>query len=178
MPPILKDGFEIGNPSHHQVGSRVSSPLTRQIFDPAGKYLGTAGAAISHTYFGTVYRELGLSDNDTIQIIHATRKVVLIHHPQNDALIGSSVDLPPALSNATSSHSLVLTDTSGTDPTERIRAYRRLNDRPLIIGASRPVEEALADFYVHRRYVVAAASLMLALLGAPGFQPAPSRQPA
>lgn len=169
MPPVLKDGFDIGSPGHHQVGSPVSTPLTRQIFDPAGKYLGTAGAAISHTYFGTVYRELGLSDRDTILVIHATRHVVLIHHPQNDALIGSAVTWPSALDATPNTRSLVQTGTSDSDPAERIRAYRRLADRPLIIGASRPVEDALSDFYVHRRYVVAAASLMLALLGSLAF---------
>lgn len=169
MPPALKDGFEIGSPGHHQVGSPVSTPLTRQIFDPAGKYLGTAGAAISHAYFGTVYRELGLADRDTILVIHAARKVVLIHHPQNDARIGAAATWPTTLGSSASTRSLVLTDTSDADPTERIRAYRRLADRPLIIAASRPVEDALADFYVHRRYVVAAASLMLALLGALAF---------
>ncbi|WP_161493256.1 ATP-binding protein [Zoogloea sp. LCSB751] len=169
MPPVLKDGFDIGSPGHHHVGSAVSTPLTRQIFDPAGKYLGTAGAAISHTYFGTVYRELGLSDQDTILVIHATRHVVLIHHPQNDALIGSAVTWPSALDATPNTRSLVQTGTSDSDPAERIRAYRRLADRPLIIGASRPVEDALSDFYVHRRYVVAAASLMLALLGSLAF---------
>lgn len=169
MPPILKDGFDIGSPGHHQVGSPVSTPLTRQIFDPAGKYLGTAGAAISHAYFGTVYRELGLSDRDTILVIHATRNVVLIHHPQNDALIGSAVTWPSALDATPNARGLVQTGTNDSDPTERIRAYRRLADRPLIIGASRPVEDALSDFYVHRRYVVAAASLMLALLGSLAF---------
>lgn len=169
MPPALKEGLEIGSPGHHQVGSRVSTPLTRQIFDPTGKYLGTAGAAISHAYFGAVYRELGLSDRDTIRVIHATRQVVLIHHPQQDAVIGTAATLPPPLGSAANAHSLVQTGTTDDDPTDSIRAYRRLADRPLIIAASRPVEDALADFYVHRRYVVAAAGLMLALLGALAF---------
>lgn len=169
MPPALKDGFDIGNPGHPQVGSRVSTPLTRQIFDAAGKYLGTAGAAISHAYFGAVYREAGLSDRDTILVIHATRQTVLIHHPQKDAVVGTSAPLPAALDASPSVRSLVLTGTNEADPIESIRAYRRLADRPLIVAASRPVEDALTDFYVHRQYVVAAATLMLALLGSLAF---------
>jgi signal transduction histidine kinase len=169
MPPVLKDGFDIGSPGHHQVGSRVSTPLTRQIFDAAGKYLGTAGAAISHAYFGAVYRELGLSDRDTILVIHASRQVVLIHHPQNDAVIGTAASWPSVSGTPADARSLVLTGASDTDPVDSIRAYRRLADRPLIIAASRPVEVALTDFYVHRRYIVAAAGLMLALLGALAF---------
>ncbi|MBS0346127.1 MAG: hypothetical protein JSR69_06645 [Proteobacteria bacterium] len=169
MPPVLKDGFDIGSPGHPQVGSRVSTPLTRQIFDAAGKYLGTAGAAISHAYFGAVYREAGLSDRDTILVIHATRQMVLIHHPQKDAVVGTPAPLPAALGASPGVRSLVLTGSNEADPTESIRAYRRLADRPLIVAASRPVEDALADFYVHRQYVVAAAALMLTLLGSLAF---------
>ena len=169
IPPVLQDGFDIGNPRPGPLNARLTTPLTRQIFDPAGKYLGTAGAAMNHAYFETVYRELGLAERDTILVIHATRAIALIRHPQNDALIGKTVPLPPSLRTEQGPRSVVLTGTTDDDPTESIRAYRRLADRPLVIGANRPVEDALADFYVHRRYIVAAAALMLTLLGTLAF---------
>ena len=166
IPHLLKDDVEIGSPIRSPLSGHWVTPLTRQVFDPAGKYLGTAGAAMSHSYFEGVYRELQLAARDTILILHATRAITLIHHPQADALIGRSVADSPAIGADNDQRSMVVTGSSGSDPAERITAYRRLADRPLIVGTSRPIEDALADFYEHRRRIAAGAVLMLTLVGA------------
>ena len=165
IPHLLKDDIEIGSPIRSPVSGLWITPLTRQVFDPSGKYLGTAGAAMSHSYFEGVYRDLQLAARDTILILHAARAITLIHHPQDDRLIGLSVASSPAV-GAGNKRSMVVTGASESDPAERITAYRRLADHPLIVGTSRPVEDALADFYEHRRRITAGTALMLALVGA------------
>lgn len=165
IPHLLKDDIEIGSPIRSPVSGLWITPLTRQVFDPSGKYLGTAGAAMSHSYFEGVYRDLQLAARDTILILHAARAITLIHHPQDDRLIGLSVASSPAV-GAGNKRSMVVTGASESDPAERITAYRRLADHPLIVGTSRPVEDALADFYEHRRRIMAGTALMLALVGA------------
>jgi hypothetical protein len=50
---------------------------------------------------------------------------------------------------------MIVTDTSATDHVERITAYRRLADRPLIVATSRPMDSALADYYEHRDRILA-----------------------
>jgi signal transduction histidine kinase len=166
IPHLLKDDIEIGSPIRSPVSGLWITPLTRQVFDPSGKYLGTAGAAMSHSYFEGVYRDLQLAARDTILILHATRAITLIHHPQADGLIGLSVASSPAIGADKEHRNMVVTGASESDPAERITAYRRLADRPLIVGTSRPVEDALADFYEHRRRIAAGATLMLTLVGA------------
>ena len=165
LPQRLAEGFEIGNPTRSPGNGQWVTPVTRQVFDASGKYLGTVGAAISHAYFDGMYRELQLSDRDTILILHATRAITLIHHPPVDSLIGMSVLDSPAIGPQESS-SLVVTGTLNGESAERVTAYRRLADRPLVVGTSRLLDDALADFEEHRSRIAAAAAFMLVLLGA------------
>jgi len=166
MPPLLRDGVEIGSPTRSPASGQWVTPLSRQIFDPLGKYLGTAGAAMSHGYFEGVYRELGLSPQDTILILHAGRAITLIRYPQADGQIGTSVADSPAIGADLQQRSMIVTASTAADPVERITAYRRLADLPLIVATSRPVDNALTDYYEHRDRILAAAGVMLALLGA------------
>ncbi|MCK6395556.1 ATP-binding protein [Zoogloea sp.] len=166
MPPQLRDGVEIGSPTRSPASGQWVTPLSRQIFDPLGKYLGTAGAAMSHGYFEGVYRELGLSPQDTILILHASRAITLIRYPQADGQIGTSVADSPAIGADLQQRSMIVTASTAADPIERITAYRRLADLPLIVATSRPVDSALIDYYEHRDRILAAAGVMLALLGA------------
>lgn len=166
MPPLLKEGVEIGSPARSPGTGQWITPLSRQIFDPLGRYLGTAGAAMSHGYFEGVYRELELSPEDTILILHASRAITLIRYPRADGQIGTSVADSPAIGADLQQRSMIVTDASGPDKIERITAYRRLADRPLIVATSRPLDHALADYYEHRDRILAAAGVMLALLGA------------
>lgn len=169
MPQLLRDGVEIGSPTHSPASGQWVTPLSRQIFDPVGKYLGTAGAAMSHRYFEGVYRELELSPLDTILIIHATRAITLIRYPHADDRIGIDVTDSPAVGADPQQRNMIVTASTPGDPVERITAYRRLADRPLIVATSRPVESALADYYEHRDRIFAAAGVMFALIGALAF---------
>lgn len=166
MPHQLSEGVDIGSPLQSPLSGRWITPLTRQIFDASGKYLGTAGAAISHPYFEGMYKELQLAQRDTIMILHANRASLLIHHPPADALIGSSVASSPAIGLDLRQRSSIVTATLPGDPEERITAYRRLADRPLIVGTSRPVADALADYHAHRERIITAAGVMITLLAA------------
>lgn len=166
LPHRLDERIEIGSPSRSADSGQWITPLSRQVFDANGKYLGTVGAAMSHAYFDGVYRDLQFSGRDTILILHAGRAITLMRHPPVDALIGRSVADSPAIGPDADARALVVTAPLDGDTAERITAYRRLADRPLIVGTSRPVDDALADFREHRRRIVAAASLMVALLGA------------
>lgn len=166
LPHRLDERIEIGSPSRSADSGQWITPLSRQVFDANGKYLGTVGAAMSHAYFDGVYRDLQFSGRDTILILHAGRAITLMRHPPVDALIGRSVADSPAIGPDVDARALVVTAPLDGDTAERITAYRRLADRPLIVGTSRPVDDALADFREHRRRIVAAASLMVALLGA------------
>ena len=166
IPPLLREGVEIGSPVRSPASGMWVTPLRRQIFDALGRYLGTAGAAMSHRYFEGVYRELELSPEDTILILHASRAITLIRYPHADGQIGISVADSPAVGADPQQRSMIVTDTSATDHVERITAYRRLADRPLIVATSRPMDTALADYYEHRDRILAAAGVMLALLGA------------
>jgi hypothetical protein len=60
----------------------MDHPVTRQVFDPSGKYVGTVGAAISHAYFEGIYRDIRFAEGDTILILHAIRAITLIRHPR------------------------------------------------------------------------------------------------
>lgn len=166
LPQHLKEDFEIGSPTRSSVSGQWIIPITRQVFDASGKYLGTVGAAISHAYFDGVYRDLQLAASDTILILHAAHAITLIHHPPVDGQIGRSVGDSPAISATSESHSKVVVGTLNGEAPERIVAYRRLTDRPLIVGTSRSVEDALADFHEHRLRIAGGAAVTLTLLGA------------
>jgi len=166
LPLRLDEDIEIGAPMRSLGSGKWVTPIIRLVFDTEGKYVGTVGAAISHAYFDGVYRDLQLSDRDTILIVHTTLALTLIRHPSDDALIGRRVADSPAIGAAQASHGKVVTAPLDGDPAPRITAYRRIADRPLVVGISRPVSSALADFHEHRLRIAAAAGLLLTLLGA------------
>ena len=166
IPHQLSEGVEIGVPLKSPLSGRWITPLTRQIFDASGKYLGTAGAAISHPYFEGVYKELKLAQKDTIMILHADRASLLIHHPPADTQIGRSVADSPAIGLDARQRSRIVQAPLPGDPDERITAYRSLADRPLIVGTSRPVTDALTDYNAHRERIITAAGVMTTLLAA------------
>ena len=166
LPMRIDEGITIGSPTRSANTGRWITPVTRQVFDASGKYVGTVGAAISHAYFEGIYRDIRFAEGDTILILHAIRAITLIRHPQVDALVGRSVTDLPAVGPEPASRSMVVTSPLQGEREERITAYRRLADRPLVVGTSRPIAAALADFHEHRRRVIAAAGLMLTLLGA------------
>lgn len=166
LPARIDEGIAIGSPTRSPTSGRWITPLTRQVFDADGKYVGTVGAAISHAYFDGIYRDLSFAEGDTVLILHAIRAITLIRHPPVDALVGSSVAGSPVLGPEPETRSRVVTGPLPGETDERITAYRRLADRPLVVGASRPMAGALAEFQEHRRRIVAAAGAMLTLLGA------------
>jgi signal transduction histidine kinase len=166
LPARIDEGIAIGSPTRSPTSGRWITPLTRQVFDADGKYVGTVGAAISHAYFDGIYRDLSFAAGDTVLILHAIRAITLIRHPPVDALVGSSVAGSPVLGPEPKTRSRVVTGPLPGETDERITAYRRLADRPLVVGASRPMAGALAEFQEHRRRIVAAAGAMLTLLGA------------
>ncbi len=166
LPQHIDEGITIGNPTRSASSGRWITPVTRQVFNTSGKYVGTVGAAISHAYFEGIYRDIRFAKGDTILILHAIRAITLIRHPQVDALVGRSVADSPAVGPEPESRSMVVTGPLQSEAEERITAYRRLADRPLVVGTSRPIAEALAEFHEHRRRIIAAAGLMLTLLGA------------
>lgn len=164
LPPPRGDP-RIGTPDRRPGGTWLT-PISRPIVDGAGHTVGRVVAAISHTYFEDIYRELQLLDEDAVSIIHAERGMTLIHYPDGDRNNGKDVSASPALALDKELRTLIITAPGPESSRPRITAYRRLLDTPLVVSTSRPVDAAMADFHENRQRIILGAGLMLGLMGA------------
>ncbi|HMZ75803.1 MAG TPA: ATP-binding protein [Zoogloea sp.] len=162
--PTLHDGLEIAAPVRSAHSGHWVTPVKRQIYDAAGKFVGVVGAAMSQDYFNGVYRDLQIFPDDAILIVDATRGTLQLRHPPTDGQVGAPLGPSSALGLDANRRSAVSIEGDET-PAARLTAFRRLADYPLVVGASRPLERVLAGFSDNYRRISAGAALLIALLG-------------
>ncbi|MDD3354767.1 ATP-binding protein [Zoogloea sp.] len=161
----VQEGIQIDPPVRSPYTGEWVIPLSRQVFDESGKYLGSVSAAISHAYFDGIYRELALPRGDVLQIVHSARGLVLVQHPPLDAAIGSPWK---SVRNLKDLQGEPGQSQSGLDRlgTERLSAWRQRNERPVLVSSSRLTEDALADYVPHRNRILVSSLALITLLAA------------
>jgi diguanylate cyclase (GGDEF)-like protein/PAS domain S-box-containing protein len=145
--------------SHPVVGRIVGKPivvLSRRLNGPAGEFAGIAMITASPSVFTDYYSDATLGASGIVGVLgldgaYRARRA-------GSELQGVSPAADPALlARALTEPSASFVGVSLHDNVERLTAYRRLSDYPIVVVAARSKAEALADFSDHRTAYLALA---------------------
>lgn len=162
-----RQGLFIGKPVLGKVSGKWTIQLTRQITADDGRVLGVVVASLNPLYFEQVYSQVQLGARAAVSLIGDDRSVRArvvggVSSGTGSVLGGNSVVGTPQLGREGT-----YIRTSGIDNVERIVAYHRVGDYPLLVLVATTTEAALQDWRDTMTVAVVLATLFsLAVLGA------------
>lgn len=140
-------GLFLSVPSEAQtpeVGWYVAA--SRRIADPDGNFGGVIVVALRLSYFDRFYESLDLGPGSLISVIH-TRGRLLFRAPYLESLIGQDVsDRRLFTGELPRSPTGVFRAVGIADPIERLFAYRRVADLPIVVQVGLAIDEVLAPW--------------------------------
>ncbi|MEK9951780.1 MAG: two-component sensor histidine kinase, partial [Curvibacter sp.] len=144
-------GLFVGKPVLGKVSGKWTIQLSRRIDGPDGKVLGVIVASLNPGYLEEVYGRVTLGANGVVTLLGDDRSLrarVLDGQPR-----GMGMQLPdayqsPARAGAREGHEL---RTSSIDGIERIVAYHRVGDYPLLLLVGSTTDKALSEWRDSRR---------------------------
>lgn len=160
------DQLYVGQRIQSRVTGNVLFTLTRRISGPGGDFRGVVAAGVRADYFRQFYDRLNLPSNSSILI---TRRdgFLLFRHPERQYMTGT--DDISKLSLFTRYLPQAPTGTfeerSPFDHLDRVVSYRSLENLPVVVMLTIPVDVALAGWKADAVRKSAFAALMLLLLG-------------
>jgi signal transduction histidine kinase len=163
-------GLFVGRPVLGKVSGKWSIQLSRRITAPDGSLAGVVVASLNPHYFEDVYRGVQLGLMGSVTLVGDDRAV------RARVVGGQSEGIGTTLTSAPSSETERLGQEghyvriSNLDDVERIYAYRRVGDYPLMILVATSTEEALLEWRSSRNVAIATTTLLtLALITAAVF---------
>lgn len=136
----------ISKPVLGRASGKWSIQMTRRINKPDGSFGGVVVISVDPFYFTSLYSDVNLGSKGVIALI-GTDGIVRARQSMNNADVGQSVGESVLFKlvgkgNAQGTYTAV----SPIDHIERIYAFRRLPDYPLLLLVGVDKEEALAEF--------------------------------
>jgi signal transduction histidine kinase len=136
----------VGKPVLGRASGKWSIQMTRRINKPDGSFGGVVVVSLDPFYFTSLYSEVNLGSKGVIALIGADG-VVRARQAMSNADVGQSVGDSQLFKLAGKGAAQgTYTAISPIDHVERIYAYRRLPDYPLLLLVGVDKEEALGEF--------------------------------
>jgi diguanylate cyclase (GGDEF)-like protein/PAS domain S-box-containing protein len=150
--------LDISKPTILRISGKTAIQLTRRLNDPNGRFAGIVLLSVDPNYFTNSYEEETLGSKGALGLlgrdgIYRARRV------GND-----TTGFPDGEASNVLARSQIATiggfeGVSPVDGVTRFVAYRVLDEFPLIVFAGKAKDEALGDFYGHRKDYIAATSV-------------------
>ncbi|HEX5127038.1 MAG TPA: ATP-binding protein [Rhodocyclaceae bacterium] len=151
-----------------KLGSAVNPswyiPIEHGAVTSNGELIGIVHALIGVKYFEAFYDDVHSTSQDEITLLTSDGHV-LMHYPEQDRLMGSSLSQTPDFPYAGKQRTQFYSGLIDTDDLPAITAFRHVVGYPLIVAVSRPESAALENFRAMRDRLLAGALLTIALLG-------------
>ena len=158
--PLFVSKVVFGRASH-----KWSIQLSRKLVNPNGGFNGVAVASIDPTYFLNFYRKINLQSNGFSSLLDLNGYVRTLRAGNFSTIEGlkEPLSLPPSVHTEASG---VFIANNLYDQVNRIYAFERLSNQPLLVLVGMDLDEVLIEHYVHRNIYLMFAiglSFMLAL---------------
>ena len=160
------DELFIGKPVMDRTGRRWSINLARRITMQDGSFGGVAAVSLDPQYISHVYESINIGKDGTVTLL-GTDGIIRARRASGPSRIGESLAAGQVFEELHKSDVGFYTTTSLTDGVDRIFAYRKVKDLPLIItvGLSRKEVFRLSE-QNRQRYFAVAGLLTMWLFGA------------
>ena len=162
-----RDGLFIGKPVLGKVSGKWTIQLTRRIIADDGRVLGVVVASLNPLYFEQVYSQVQLGERAAVSLVGEDRVVRARVVDGRSSGTGSVLGGNSYIGTGRLGQQGTFIRTSGIDGVERLFAYRRVGDYPLVVMVASTTQTALRDWHETRNVAVVLATLFsLAVLGA------------
>ena len=161
----LQDERGIDNILRRAVFNRGTGTLTqhlaRKVTGPDGQFLGLILGAVELAYFERLYGSLSLGGDTTILVRRDDGRLLARFQPI-DARNGPQINPvePFPEMRRTGLRSSLLHRTSSVDGQDRLMAFHLLQRYPLVVGTTKTVRAALAEWRIQTSYLVGATLLL------------------
>lgn len=160
-------GLFVGKPVVGKVSGKATIQLSRSITAANGSLSGVVVASVNPGYFEEVYRGVQLGNSGIVTLIGNDRTV------RARVIGGQSLGMGGVVARAANNNAEELgrsghyVRASGLDRIERIHAYSRVGDYPLLVVVATSTEEALQEWRASRNVALFTMGLFsVALVGA------------
>lgn len=161
------NGLFVGKPVVGKVSGKATIQLSRKIPDASGGIAGLVVASVNPGYFEDVYRGVQLGRTGVVTLIGNDSTV------RARVMGGQSVGMGSVLARAANNNMEELgangnyVRSSGIDGVERIYAYSRVGDYPLLVVVATSTDESLQEWRASRNVALFTMALFsVALVGA------------
>jgi two-component system, sensor histidine kinase SagS len=166
MRPVMRDALFIGKPVLGKVSKKWTIQLSRRIAGHEGALKGVIVASVDPSYFEGVYKRVSLGQRGSLTLVGTDtvmRARVLGGQSQG---MGTAVSRNGPFATYAAHPEGHLLSRSTVDAVDRIYAYRRVADYPLILIAATAQDEALAEWQGQRNLALVLMSLLTAAVAA------------
>ena len=150
-----------GEPVFNRGTGTLTQHLARKVTGPDGQFLGLILGAVELAYFERLYKSLSLGGETTI-LVRRDDGRLLARFPPIDARNGPQINPVEPFSEMrrTGQRSSLLHRASSVDGQDRLMAFHLLQRYPLVVGATKTVSSALAEWRKQTSYLVGATLLL------------------
>lgn len=151
----------------HPIASRFTGewllPLSRRLQDVRGEFAGVATLTVAPEYFSGIFRRLAAGRHDVIALVHRDGAFLSRSHNLEQHLGKNVREDRPFIGEGGADHG-VFRSYSTHEPINRVFAFRRLAEWPLVVVAGLGVDEVVAPLKASHRRDLQAASAVSALV--------------
>jgi diguanylate cyclase (GGDEF)-like protein len=141
--PKIQDLF-VSHPFQSRLQKDVQAiAISRRIDDAQGRFVGVVFGAIKLSYFASVFNSVKLPPGSTITILHDDG-TILMRSPFID--IGRNMAASELFKRELAMRSGLLTQVSSIDGIERVFAFRRVDQLPIMLAVGVPTRYYLTDW--------------------------------
>jgi diguanylate cyclase (GGDEF)-like protein/PAS domain S-box-containing protein len=153
-------------PVRSHISGNWTTILAHRLSGPDGTFLGVMARRLDAINFENFFASVALGNGATISMIHRNG-TMLGRHPHVDSLIGKNFSTAPLMSKVLAAGGRqTLRLQSPVDSQDRIGSAGELTHFPVVIIATRTIEETLADWRTQTKFLVVAAGLSAIVVAA------------
>ena len=170
LPPeqrlVNPDALFIGKPVLGKVSGKWTTQLSRRIVGRDGALLGVVVASLDPAYFEAVFRRVSLGRGGSVVLLGTDRVIRARVAGGASNGLGTAVAADGPFAREATGTSGHFSGRSSVDGVERMFAYRRVADYPLVLLVSTATDEALEDWRASRNVAVILTLLLSAAVAA------------
>ena len=160
-------GLFVGRPIESRMEQDWVIPLSRRLVDRNGKFAGVIAVMVSPKYFSDIYGRLTEGREDVVALVHQDGAFVSRNLGLNEHM-GKSVRADRPFVGAQAPESGFFRSISTHEPIDRVFAFRRLNEWPLVTVIGLGVNESMMPVRAGRmrdnRSALAVSALVVVLV--------------